>query len=466
MSILDEGAKAVHTEAVNAGPRLEFCPMMSNYGAPNITLVEGRGTEVWDNKGRRYLDFLTGLAVTSLGHSHPAITEAITEQAQTLIHVSNLYNTLPGPEVAITLDRLIQTFPAEAVAALGSNNVGPVVGTNATDARGAAGSRASGAQAAGPSGAIPTLVTQSPSKQRGQVLFQNSGAEANEAAIKLARKYNGRGRHVVLSAMRSFHGRTLATLHATGQPEKHEMFQPLPEGFRHAAYDDVAAMEAALDPTVGAILVEAIQGEGGVNAPNPDYLRDLRALCDERGVLLILDEIQTGIGRTGAWFAFQHAGILPDIVTMAKALGNGMPIGAVWAKREVAEVFRPGDHGSTFAGQPLAGAAARATLAVMEQIDGPKLATERGAELTNALLALDGVDSVRGSGLLLAAELNEDGLRGRTAGEVSAACAEHGVLVNGVTKTALRFAPPLTVSSGEIEEAIRKIDAALKGAAL
>lgn len=425
-----------HTEAVNAGPGLSFCPLMSNYGAPSLTLVKGSGTEVWDNFGNRYLDFLCGLAVTSLGHSHPVVADAIAEQAKTLMHVSNLYNTVPGPEVAITLDRLIQTFPAAAVAAA-ADQAGQTAGT-------------------------ATLVTASPSSQRGQVLFQNSGAEANEAAIKIARKYNGRGRHVVLSALRSFHGRTLATLHATGQPEKHETFQPLPEGFRHAAYDDVAAMEAALDPTVGAILVEPIQGEGGVNTPNPEYLRELRALCDERQLLLILDEIQTGVARTGAWFGFQHAGIMPDIVTMAKGLGNGMPIGAVWAKREVAEVLKPGDHGSTFAGQPLAASAALATLAVMEQMDAPAAATERGAELTAALLALDGVDSVRGSGLLLAAELNEQGLAGRTGGEVAAACQQQGVLVNGVSKTALRFAPPINVTSGEIEEAIRKIDAALK----
>jgi len=410
-----------HTTAVNAGPGLEFCPMMSNYAAPLLTLVEGKGTEVWDDSGVRYLDFLGGLAVTSLGHCHPVVSDAIAEQAKTLIHVSNMYNTLPGPEVAITLDRLVQTFPHRGKS----------------------------------QGLAPT-------KQLGQVLFQNSGAEANEAAIKIARKYNGRGRHVVLSAMRSFHGRTLATLHATGQPEKHEVFHPLPEGFRHAAYDDVDAMEAALDPSVGAILVEPIQGEGGVNTPDPQYLRDLRSLCDDRSLLLILDEIQTGIARTGAWFGFQHAQIMPDIVTMAKGLGNGMPIGAVWAKREVAEALKPGDHGSTFAGQPLAAAAARAVLAVMEQMDAPTVATERGAELTAALLALDGVDSVRGAGLLLAAELNDDGLRGRTAPEVAAACVRNGVLVNGVTRSALRFAPPITVTSGEIEEAVRRIDEAIQ----
>ena len=409
---------SAHTDAVNAGPALSFCPLMANYGPPTLTLVRGAGTEVWDNDGRRYLDFLGGLAVTSLGHSHPVVVDAICEQAQTLTHVSNLYNSIPGPEVAITLDRLMQTFSSGAT----------------------------------------------PSAQLGQVLFQNSGAEANEAAIKLARKVNGRGRHVVLSALRSFHGRTLATLHATGQPEKHEAFAPLPEGFRHAAYNDVDAMEAALDPSVGAILVEAIQGEGGVNTPDAGYLADLRALCDDRQLLLIIDEVQTGAARTGEWFAFQHEDVMPDIVTMAKGVGNGMPIGAVWAKREFSKMFRPGDHGSTFAGGPLAAAAARATLAVMEQIDAPRLATEKGAELTSALLALDGVEAVRGKGLLLAAELNEDGLRGRTGPEVSAAVQKQGVLTNGVTKTSLRFAPPLTVSSGEIEEAIRKIDAALKGA--
>ncbi len=447
---------ATHTEAVNAGPALSFCPMMSNYGAPSLTLVKGEGTEVWDNQGRRYLDFLCGLAVTSLGHSHPVVTEAIAEQAGTLMHVSNLYNTLPGPEVAITLDRLLQTFSSAAV--------GRAADATAMDAGSAAAASATGASSSGPSGAAPTVVTESPRSQRGQVLFQNSGAEANEAAIKLARKVNGRGRHVVLSALRSFHGRTLATLHATGQPEKHEAFAPLPEGFRHAAYNDVDAMEAALDPTVGAIMVEAIQGEGGVNTPDAGYLRDLRALCDDRQLLLILDEIQTGVARTGEWFAYQHEGVMPDIVTMAKGLGNGMPIGAVWAKREYSEAIKPGDHGSTFAGGPLAAAAARATLAVMEQMNAPHVATEKGAELTAALLALDGVDSVRGKGMLLAAELNEDGLRGRTGPEVSAAIAAHGVLTNGVTKTSIRFAPPLTVSSGEIEEAIRKIDAALKGA--
>ncbi len=404
---------SAHTSAVPSGT--DHCPMMPNYGAPTITFERGSGTELWDTNGTRYLDFLCGLAVTSLGHSHPVVAKAIADQAMTLTHVSNLYNTIPGPAVAMTLDRLVCSSP---------------------------------------------MAT---SRQRGQVLFQNSGAEANEAAIKLARKYNGRGRHVVLSALRSFHGRTLATLHATGQPEKHETFHPLPEGFRHAAYDDVEAMEAALDPSVGAILVEPIQGEGGVNTPNPEYLRDLRALCDDRSLLLILDEIQTGIARTGMWFGFQHAGVLPDIVTMAKGLGNGMPIGAVWAKREVAQCLKPGDHGSTFAGQPLAASAALATLSVMEEMDAPAVASARGAELSAALEALPGVASVRGAGLLLGAELNSEGLNGRTGGEIAKACADAGVLINGVTPTTLRLAPPITVSSEEIAEAVGVIAGVLAG---
>ena len=206
----------------------------------------------------------------------------------------------------------------------------------------------------------------------GQVFLCNSGAEANEAAIKLARRWGGRGRHVVVSAYGSFHGRTLATLHATGQPAKHEAFQPLPEGFRHVAWNDLEALAAAIDPTVAAVLLEPVQGEGGVNPADPGYLREVRSLCDERGVLLMVDEVQTGLGRTGRWFGFEHVGIQPDVVTLAKALGNGMPIGACWARREVAGAMVPGDHGTTFGGQPLAAAAARAVLAVMEREDAAR----------------------------------------------------------------------------------------------
>ena len=378
--------------------------LMGNYGVPPLTFVSGSGTELFDDTGKRYLDFLCGLAVTGLGHAHPRVSAALTEQASTLLHVSNLFVTEPQLEVAERLDALVRA---------GTDQDTP-----------------------------------------GRVLFQNSGAEANEAAMKLARKHHGRGRHGVLAAFRSFHGRTLATLAATGQPEKHEPFQPLPEGFRHAAWNDVAAFEAALDPSVGAILLEPLQGEGGVNPADVDFLRGIRRLCDERGILLIMDEIQTGLGRTGEWFGFHHAGINADIVTVAKALGNGVPIGAVWATAEVASAFGPGDHGSTFAGQPLAAAAAREVLRVMEEIDVPLLARERGAELTALLESVPGVAGVRGLGLLLAAELRPEALNGRTAAEVARACLDAGLVVNGVTSTALRLAPPFTVSGDELVEGV------------
>ena len=385
--------------------------LMGNYGDPPVTFVRGSGTELFDDSGKRYLDFLCGLAVTSLGHSHPRVGAALATQAETLLHVSNLFDTEPHLEVAARLDALIRSGTGEATP--------------------------------------------------GRVLFQNSGAEANEAAMKLARKHQGRGRHVVVSAFRSFHGRTLATLAATGQPEKHEPFQPLPEGFRHAAWNDLDAFEAALDPTVGAILLESLQGEGGVNPADVDFLVGIRRLCDERGILLILDEVQTGLGRTGRWFGFHHAGIRADIVTVAKALGNGVPIGAVWASAEVAAAFSPGDHGSTFGGQPLAASAAREVLRVMEEIDAPACAAVRGAALTSLLAALPGVTAVRGLGLLLAAELDPDVLDGRTGADVARACLDAGLVVNGITPTALRLAPPLTVTDDELVEGVAILGAVL-----
>ena len=385
--------------------------LMGNYGDPPVTFVRGSGTELFDDSGKRYLDFLCGLAVTSLGHSHPRVAAALATQAETLLHVSNLFDTEPHLEVAARLEARLRSGTGEATP--------------------------------------------------GRVLFQNSGAEANEAAMKLARKHHGRGRHVVVSAFRSFHGRTLATLAATGQPEKHEPFQPLPEGFRHAAWNDLDAFEAALDPTVGAILLESLQGEGGVNPADVDFLVGIRRLCDERGILLILDEVQTGLGRTGRWFGFHHAGIRADIVTVAKALGNGVPIGAVWASAEVAAAFSPGDHGSTFGGQPLAASAAREVLRVMEEIDAPACAAVRGAALTSLLAALPGVTAVRGLGLLLAAELDPDVLDGRTGADVARACLDAGLVVNGITPTALRLAPPLTVTDDELVEGVAILGAVL-----
>ncbi len=374
---------------------------MPTYPEPAVTFVRGAGSRLWDDAGKRYLDFLSGLAVTSLGHSHPVVAEAMAVQARRLLHVSNLFGNPIAPEVATTLDRLV-----------GGG---------------------------------------------GQVFFANSGAEANECAFKLARKWGGRGCYVVVSAYGSFHGRTLAALHATGQPQKHEAFQPLPEGFRHVAWNDLAALEAALDPSVAAVLLEPVQGEGGVHPATPEYFRGVRRLCDERGILFVVDEVQTGLGRTGAWFGFQHFGVQPDVVTMAKALGNGVPIGACWARKEVAAVFQPGDHATTFGGQPLASAAARAVLAVMEAEDAPARAAAAGEVLRSGLTGLSAVREVRGLGLLLGAELD-----GPRAPAVVAAALEAGLVINAVGPSTLRFAPSLLVTEAQIEEGLDLLAQALE----
>jgi len=398
-------------------------PLMPTYPPAPVTFVRGEGAYLWDDGGRRYLDLLSGLAVTSLGHAHPAVAEALATQARTLLHVSNLFGTTIGPEVAATLDRLVGD--------------GTPLG--------------------------------------GQVFFCNSGAEANECAIKLARRFGGarldrragperpgaggaksgeyvRGRHVVVSAYGSFHGRTLATLHATGQPAKHETFQPLPEGFRHVAWQDLDALEGALDPSVAAVLLEPVQGEGGVHPADAAYFQGVRRLCDERGLLFMVDEVQTGLGRTGRWFGFQHLDVVPDVVTMAKALGNGVPIGACWARGEVAGVFEPGDHATTYGGQPLATAAARAVLATMEAENAPGRAAAAGARLTERLSALPGVASVRGRGLLLGVELD-----GPDARVVAADLLAAGIVVNAVTPTALRLAPSLLITEAQIDDAVAAI---------
>lgn len=392
---------STHSEAMHAPAGLDHCPFMPTYGAPAVRIVRGEGCKLWDEQGNEYLDFLAGIAVVGLGHANPEIADAIAEQARTLVHVSNLYGTVPGTDVAITLDRL-----------LGGG---------------------------------------------GQIFFTNSGAEAIECAIKLARKWGGHGRYGVVSAYGSFHGRTLGALHATGQPAKWEGFQPLPEGFRHVAWNDLAALEAAIDPSVAAVLLEPIQGEGGVHPATAEYFEGVRRLCDERGLLMIVDEIQTGLGRTGEWFGFQHFGVEPDVVTMAKALGNGMPIGACWAKREVAAVFQPGDHGTTYGGQPLAASAARATLEILERVNAPQLAERAGAEFRHLLETVEGVVQVRGLGLLLAAELAV----GLDAKAVAADLLRGGLIVNAVSPTALRFAPPLIVSETEIAQAVDLLSAVL-----
>ena len=377
---------------------LDHCPFMPVFAPPQVMFVRGRGTELWDSDGKRYLDFLCGLAVTSLGHANPAVADALCRQAGTLLHVSNFFANPVAAEAAIKVNALL---------------------AEVTD-------------------------------HEGQVFFCNSGAEANEAALKLARKFGGRGRHEVVSAHGSFHGRTLATLAATGQPTKHEPFQPMPEGFRHVALNDIAALDAAIDTTVAAVLLETVQGEGGVVVADPDYLRAVRALCDERGLLLIIDEVQTGFARTGQWFGFQHSGVVPDVVTMAKAMGNGFPVGATWAKREVAALFHPGDHGSTYSGTAIATAAVSAVIDEMRRIDAPRLAREKGEVLVARLTTLPGVAKVRGRGLLLAAELAP----GIDAKAVYTLLLERGLVTNAVTPTALRLAPPLTVTLDEIDEAV------------
>ena len=389
-------------DAVGTGSHL-----MNTYPPAQVTFVSGSGSWLVDDTGNEYLDLLSGLAVTSLGHSHPEVADALAEQSRRLLHVSNLFGNEHNRPLASTLDRL-----------LGGG---------------------------------------------GEVFFANSGAEANEAAIKLARRFGGRGRHVVVSAFGSFHGRTLATLHATGQPAKHEAFQPLPEGFRHAAWQDVGDLERQLDGSVAAVLLEAVQGEGGVNPASVEYLRAVRRLCDERGALLMFDEVQTGLGRCGAWFAHQRAGVQPDVVTMAKALGNGVPIGACWARSEVA-VFEPGDHATTYGGQPLAAAAARAVLRVMEREDVPARAERAGRRFTEALSSLPEVVEVRGAGLLLAVELDPSVERGAGAVADELLAGVHGsrAVVNAITPTALRLAPSLLISDDEVDAAVELLSKALE----
>jgi acetylornithine/N-succinyldiaminopimelate aminotransferase len=380
--------------------------VMQTYGRLPVAFVRGAGTNLWDTDGKEYLDFLTGLAVTSLGHAHPEVAAAIADQASTLLHISNLYYNDIQPKVAARLNAL-----------LGGG---------------------------------------------GRVFFANSGAEANECAIKLARRHGqlngGPNRFHVISAYGSFHGRTLTTLAATGQPQKQETFQPLPDGFRQVSFDDLDALDNAMDDRVAAVLLEPVQGEGGVNPASAEYLHGVRRLCDEREALLIMDEVQTGLGRTGRWFGFEHSGVRPDVVTMAKALGNGVPIGACWARADVAASFAPGDHATTFGGQPLAARAALAVLEIMERDRVPERAARAGSRLVEALGKVDGVAEVRGAGLLIAAELAP----GHDAREVAQKCLDLGLVVNAVTPSALRFAPPLLVSDAEIDQAVARVAEALQ----
>ncbi len=350
----------------------------------------------------------SGTSTSSPGSRWCRVAEAVGDQLERLLHVSNFFANPVATEAAVKINELLL-------------------------------------EATG---------------HRGQIFFTNSGAESNECAIKLARKHGGRGRHVVVSALGSFHGRTLATLAATGQPAKHEPFAPMPEGFRHVAWGDLDAMRQAVDATVAAVLIEPIQGEGGVHPATTEYLQGIRALCDETGALMIVDEIQTGFARTGRWFGFEHAGVSPDVVTLAKAMGNGMPVGACWARVDVAAVFQPGDHGSTYSGTAIATAAVNAVIDEMQRIDAPAVAARQGKRIVDALRSVPGVVDVRGRGVMLGVELAE----GIDARAICADLLGLGLIVNAVTPTTLRLVPPITVTDDEIDEAVAMIAASLESA--
>jgi len=383
----------------------DFCPFIPVFGAPKVMFEKGKGTELWASDGKRYLDFLSGIAVVSLGHCNPAVSDAIADQARMLMHVSNFFSNPVATEAAMKINTLMRNAGAGD----------------------------------------------------GQVFFCNSGAEANEAAIKIARKFGGRGRHAIVSAYGSFHGRTLGALALTGQPAKHEVFQPMPDGFRYATFGDIASLESVIDPTVSAVMLEPIQGEGGVVPADPAYLQAVQALCKERGLLFMMDEVQTGFCRTGKWFGFEHAGVKPDVVTFAKGIGNGMPVGAIWARKDIAAVMSPGDHGSTYSGTAIATAAVNAVINEMTRLDACSLANAAGDRIRAGLNGATGVDHVRGAGLLLGIALSE----GKDANAVAADLLGKGLIVNAVNATTLRLAPPLTVSAAEIDEAVALIKAAL-----
>nr|WP_284500018.1 aspartate aminotransferase family protein [Microbulbifer sp. GX H0434] len=381
---------------------------MQNYGNRTLTLVKGEGNYVWDDTGRRYLDALSGIAVCGLGHCHPAVTQALHDQARTLLHVSNLYNIPAQEQLA---DRLVDLS--------GMDNV----------------------------------------------FFSNSGAEANEAAIKLARRLGNERGHAVPKIVvmeGAFHGRTLATLTATGNEKIQQGFAPLPEGFLRVPYNDVAAIEklAIEHDDIVAVLVEPVQGEGGINVPAPDYLNRLRDLCDRRDWLLMLDEIQTANGRSGKLFAYQHNDILPDVVTTAKGLGNGVPIGACLARGKAAELFTAGSHGSTFGGNPLA---CRAGLAVLETLEGEwlieradKLGAQLLEQLRQQLAGCDAVREIRGLGLLVGIELD------RPCAELVELARAEGLLINVTAGNVVRLLPPLTLTDAECGQIANTVGTLIK----
>ncbi len=369
--------------------------IMNTYGTRTTTLVKGEGSFVWDSEGKRYLDAIAGIAVCGLGYSHPDVTQAISTQAQTLIHCSNLYHN-------------------EAQLSLGK--------------------------------ALISLSSMD------KVFFSNSGAEANEAALKIARKY-GQDKGIktphVITADKSFHGRTMATLSATGNAKVQSGFAPLVEGFSHVEYNNIDAIKSAANENTVALMVEPVQGEGGVNVPSDDYLNQLRELCDANDWLLILDEIQTGNGRTGKYFAYEHNDILPDVVTTAKGLGNGVPIGACLARGKAAEVLQPGNHGSTFGGNPLASQTALAVVKALNTETVLNNVVKQSQTLLNGfqdqLGQLSEVSNIRGKGLMLGIELSTD------CGELVEKAKEKGLLINVTAGNTIRLLPPLIINDEETQ---------------
>ena len=387
-------------------PTLHQQYVMPTY-APGMTLVRGSGVHLWDDTGREYLDFMAGIAVCNTGHCHPAVVAAIQQQAATLMHCSNLFHNLVQPRLAQRLSNL-------------------------------------------------TLG--------GKIFFCNSGAEANEALFKLARKWGSQsGRYEIITMKNSFHGRTLATMTATGQTKYQKGFEPLMPGFAYAEFNNLDTVRAAVTPATVAILCEAVQGEGGVVPADPAFIAGLRALCDEKNLLLLFDEVQCGMGRTGKWFGFQHYGVRPDGFSMAKALGGGFPIGAVAVTPELSNVFQPGNHASTFGGTPLASAAALAVLDTIEKEHLIENAVRMGALFLEGLNALarkhSCIQTVRGLGLMIGVVLSIP------AKPVETKLRENGLLCIATGDTVLRFVPPLIVTVDHIQQALEHLDRALSASA-
>ncbi len=365
--------------------------VQNNYGVPEITLIKGKGLNVQDVEGKLYLDFLGGIATNILGHAHPSIISAVSKQVRTLNHVSNFYS---HPNAVLLAEKLVSLTKTK----------------------------------------------------NAKVFFCQSGAEANEAAIKLSRKS---GRSHIVAAQGSFHGRTMGALSLTGQPSKREPFLPLLKNVKHVPYGDIEAMRRSISKKTAMVIIEPIMGEAGVIVPPTDYLQGLRQLCDKNGALLVIDAVQTGMGRTGDWFGYEYSGITPDVITLAKGLGGGLPLGAMIAIGDSADLFKPGEHGSTFGGNPITTAAALAVIKTIEKQNILKKVRRQGQVLIQELALIPGVSQVRGAGLLMGIELEN-----ANSNEIARKLAEAGVLVNAANSSTIRIAPALIVSDSQIRKFI------------